>query len=370
MEKGFLISSLYIMISLVSILLFSHNNKELQNSLFLSNKTKISLEKIFLIALLFVFFNFLTTKISGGFGYDRSNYLIEYNGIRESNSIILDLLFAYFNKFNLTFELFLYFTTFITVFLVLIAYRKSQFSDYKLWMLLLSSEFIFSSLSAIKQIYASAFASIFFVILLENNKKTVKCLLLATISSLFHISGLILFPILLLNTIKKINKTFLIIILVIGIFFMFNFYYVLAVISQLITPIFPQYGTKITNYIEDFYNDSSYNIFSFIKYLPMYYISILGLIKRKRYSVKIPNYNKYLIISLINSFLVLSSLYIYWFSRFGLIFYFPVFQFFNLIINADKSKKNKTFNFCMVFSLGYVILIRKIITMFINYGML
>ena len=182
---------------------------------------------------------------------------------------------------------------------------------------------------------------------------------------MFHISGVLLFPLLILLR-QKISQNMTIIIIFMIVVITFALKPILLSLREVIGIFFPIYVMKINNYFIIGQHNQDASMISFIKYLPIYYIAILGIIKRKKYSFLIENYNKYLLLSIMAACLVAYSMVSYWFARFAGLFYLPIFLFYNLLNNRISSRTSCYFNNIIVYGVGIVIVIRKIILIFIN----
>ena len=223
MIKGIVVLITYIFISLISICLV-YTDEIKYNKMKLKNR--LSIFTILMVSLLFTFFNIFSTNIASEYGSDRINYAYEFTGVRSTGSIAMDFLFKIFKNFGGNIEIFFYFTTFTCVFLTLLAYRISKRTNYKVFILLLTSEWILFTITALKQTYACAFSCFFFIFLTEyENKKygTIFIIAFAIIASMFHITGLILFPLIILTRIKKITEKELIILLILINYFYYIF---------------------------------------------------------------------------------------------------------------------------------------------------
>lgn len=375
MVNGLLVVGSYIMVSTLSLFLIRQESSSYFRKIRIQDnvhsKEKVSYYTIVLISAFFTLFNVFVTLISDGYGSDRLNYAYEFTGARSSTSVALDYIFKIVNRCGGSIKTVFYMTTFICVFVTLLAYKKSSRVNSNVFCLLLTSEWILFTLTALKQAYACALAYLFFVYAIEDmtRKGTFKAILCAGIASLFHISGLILFPVLLLIKKRNMKKKTLFVwmfLLVIGIL---AFEPLMLMMANIIDNFMPIYAQKIKNYFSEEGNivDEA-SRFAFIKYLPIYYVTFLGFVYRKRYSMAIEGYNKFQFISTLSTCLVAYSMVSYWFSRFAGIFYFPIFVFYNLISSRIHNKKKKLLSDLIVYGGGTVVLLRKILLIFINYG--
>lgn len=354
MVKGLIVSILYIFIALISLF-------------FIKKKNKISLISIMIISFLFTAFNICATRISSEYGYDRLSYIYDYTKHRSTTSIALDFLFKYMNIMGLTIYEVFYLTTFICVLLTLLAYNISNRTNYKIYLLLLTSEWILFTITALKQAYACALATLFLVIVIENKKNfgVILSTIILILIVMFHISGLIFIPLLLLLRKKKINGCFIKIITIILILVFFEFNILMFYFKEGVKIFFPAYGIKINNYLQLLNLNFSGG---FLKYFYIYYIAILGLIMEKKYSKIIIDYNKYLLLTVMGAFLILYSVKIYWFTRFIGLFYFPIFIFYQMLNNQIENNNIKKISDIIVYGGSLFFLLRKIMLIYINYG--
>ena len=374
MVNGLIVVILYIIISLVSLCIVRyqylrfcrHNNQESN----IKTENKISYLAIIFISFLFTILNVVSTRLSSVYGSDRSNYAYEFTGARSVNSIGLEFIFKVVKSFHGNIETVFYLTTFICMFLTLVAYKKSLKADYKVFMLLLTSESVIYTFTALKQCYACAFACLFFIFAIEDRTKkgAILSFICAGLAFIFHTSGAILFPIMIILRIKKLSAKKRMLLIALSITSIVFLQPILIVFNKVIGPIFPILSYKIELYMVQGNDNEGVSAIAFIKYLPVYYIALLGIVKRKYYSILIENYNRYLIVAIIGAGLVAYSVVSYWFSRFTGIFYLPIFIFYNLINSKSKIKSNGLINNIIVYGAGSVVLIRKILLIFINYG--
>ncbi|WP_349763457.1 EpsG family protein [Fusobacterium sp. SYSU M8D902] len=365
MQKGLLVSSVYIIISIISIFLIKRDEKKFDEK---KSIVKISYPTILLISILFTIFNIYSTQISSKYGSDRLNYIYEFNYLRDTTSVALNTLIKIIRIMNGDVYTLFYFTTFICVFLFLIGYRISKNMNSKIYILMLTNEWILFTIITLKQAYACAIASLFFIIMLEYKRKQrmilgIICIILAT---LFHISSIILLPFFILFQKKRLNKNIIVIILFLIIIIILKIETFVFILEKILEIISINYANKIRNYFSDFKKIELSA--TFLKYIPIYYITLLGVLKRKKYLKVFKNYDKYLSISIICSTLLIFSIKIYWFTRFVGIFYVPVFIFYYYINTNFKSRTIQNINNIIVYGGTLVILLRKIILIFVNYG--
>lgn len=309
---------------------------------------KMTIWMIVAISLLCSLYNYYVTETSVVTGGDRLNYIANFTGIRKSPSAGLGLVIQLIHFFNGSVETLYYFTTFMCMFVTLLAYRNSKVAKPKDLLLLFLSQYVVTTFTALKQSYTSAFATLFFVLLLEGKgkRKDCICIILITLAILFHPTGFVLVPIYFVIKCHKNKKDiilFFFVMLPIGLFFE----PLMLFLAEMIYPMVPSLAEKIISYLgesRERFPDSS--MFAFVKGVPYYFITLLGLVKRDKLLYRIRNYDNYLICIGTASFLYIMSIYNQWLSRFIYLFSFVAFVFFGLIVDTVAYKANRiVFNF-------------------------
>lgn len=315
-------------------------------------KNKLSILAVLVIAGLFTLFNVYATRTSMVTGGDRQNYIINFNGLRASPSIMLTAIIQMIHYFDGTIESLYYFTTFVCVVITMQAYRLSKDATPQSFVLLCVTQYFLTTLTALKQCYASALAVLFFVLILEyRSKKTdilaVMCIVLA---SLFHTTGFILIPLLFIVRVpkKRINLLiYAVTLIVIALFF--EPFMIFA--GRLVMPLSSRLGNQILMYFSegsDFEKDGI--AMSFIKGLPYYFITFYGIVRRRTLKDRIVNYDNYLLVVGTGAFLYFVSLYSGWLGRFVYLFSFVSFVFFGLMMKEVRIRGNRIIYKAFVFS--------------------
>ena len=130
----------------------------------------------------------------------------------------------------------------------------------------------------------------------------------------------------------------------------------------------PILSLKIDKYFGDSIGGLDSQWSAVIKYLPFIYISIWGILNRKRIVYLIEDYDSLLLASTIGALIVFYSMYSYWFQRFRYSFYFPVFLLYELIDKNENLRGNKAINDTLVVGGSLFVTVRKILLIFINFG--
>lgn len=368
-RMNWLISLLiYIGIGIISYFIIKKRYLIYQNLKTQEPKLKV-IDMVF-ISILFVCYNMYLTNTHYSLSQDRSNYLVEFQGYRYVRSIGLQCVFDFVHLIGGDIYTVFYLTTFVCVFLTLFAYRKADFTDYRLFPLLLLSEWFFNTVTALKQCYACAFATLFFVYILKEKsiKNTLICTILAILAFLFHTSGAILFPILLVMNLKEMKDWKATCILILTFSATFVLKPILIIASNLLYGITPILSEKIYHYFVEGDPSGNVSFFTAIKWLPFYYIVFIGFVYRQKLKKEIYKYNHFLLITAVSSCLGLFSTYVYWFYRFLSLFFLPVFSYYILINSKLKRQENRILNNIVVYGVGGVVFVRWFILMYINYG--
>ena len=334
-------------------------------------RAKMPLWLIFAYALLFTLYNVYCTETGAALGYDRSNYAYDFVhfGARNALSVGLEAIFNIVLLFGGTIETVFYLSTFLCCALTFYAYRLSDAASAPVIPLLLCSEFVFFTFTALKQCYACAFASLFFVLMMRKRTaaNTLAALLMMVLACLFHTVGYVLIPLFfLLLSREKRDISFLIIgaALIAIVFFLPQIALLLEAITS---PIIPSLAAKIRAYFGALAVTSGNEAspFSFLKWIPFYFITAYGFFRRRELQPQIPNYDAYLVISCVASAAALCSFTSYWFYRFLYMFFLPVFIFYNQM--AEKSDDRRGPDIVVYGGLGFLLL-RFLVQVYVYYG--
>lgn len=297
---------------------------------------------------------------------DRSYYVLLFgNNILEYQ---LPKGYAIFSKliFNISNNPdFLFFSVgFIIMLLTLILYRKCEDSNYYGILLLFFSLYFIYTFHLLKQGIAIAFGS--FCLMNLINRRFIKAVIYGIIAYLFHESALILIPIALILLGGK-SKTLRFAEYIVAIAFVLGFAVLAQRISNIIGGLFPSLNTEFGTYFNNL-AFSGEGLATAIKGLPIYYITIISMVKRKELQNTITNYNKYMILSCFVSFTYLLTAYMYWMYRFGLYGMFFVCIFFGKILKNLRNKKERLIHGFIVYGFTIILTLRYLYQMFFNYG--
>lgn len=278
-----------------------------------------------LVSGLFTIYNWIVTKNDFTMGADRLNYYLNFRGDRLSSSDGLTTVIYLVKLFGGDVYTLFYVTSFICLLIVLLSIRKMDLSKPKALLMLFLSQYVVFSYTGLKQAYANSLACVFFYLQFSDIKhKRILSIICMICAFIFHPASFILLPIyFILNTDFSRNKIILYVIICILLGFCFEPAMLLA--AKILNPIVPSVSSKILDY---FYLESSTvaeggSMFTFIKGIPFYLITIYGLVYRKRIKSVWDNYDKYLLVSITCSFFYLMALYNVWMVRF-IYFFLPI----------------------------------------------
>lgn len=334
-------------------------------------KGKISFFEIILYSALFSLFNFCLTNISlqnGKWTGDRGNYLYSFI-VDRSNSVGLDILYGIAHFYSFDFYDVLYTTTFICCVLFFVAYKKMEHTSALALLFFLSTDVVFLTFAQLKQCYAIGFSFLFFAFMLQERKNDVICLILAILSACFHTTGFIL--ILLYFIVRKIdsngkNFKYVLMSTILVLLFMKP---VLQGIADLFSGIIPSLSSRILKY---FFVESSSSTdgswLTFVKGCPYYVVTFFSLVRRKELSKEYANYDKFVFLSMIGSFLYLLSIVSYWMFRFTSLFYMPIAVLFGMIASKERDPVTRFILITIVIGTLIIVRVRHIILTYVNYG--
>jgi len=333
-----------------------------------SNKAKISIVTIILVSFLFSWFNKYVSfgkEIREG---DRYNYLQDFNG-RLTGYSGFDAFMQLAHQLTDNFYYVLYAITFICCVILLFAYKYSEDSTPGSLFILLCTPYVLNSFVALKQVFACTSASIMFAFISKpiSIKRDIICVICVILACLFHASGYLLIPIfLILRFYNNINFEITIIsIIAIAIFLQ----PVSIFIAGHTSSIFPNLSSKLNEYfMEGSSHDTDGSTVAFIKGLPYYIATILGLINRRAYRDKDGNYDMYLMILCIGSVTYACSLVSYWLIRLISILYFPVSIAIYKVISLEKKPKYRLLEYIIVVGGLAFFTIRSLALNILNYG--
>ena len=321
------------------------------------------LEIIFLSSLIGIY-----SIISSKYPYssDRGNYVIQFVNYRDSPwtpglNILGDFLHLFTNEPKV-----LFFTvSFLCLFITLASYNIFEKARPQALLLMSISSYCIDSLFLLKQAPSIAFAAMSIAVLFKRRFALSIIFLIIAIS--FHEAAFILIPlyVVLLGAKKRWIRIFQYIILILTVLFFSEISnIVLGFVSHWLPNIFGQ----LSGYLDDGGNiKQSINILTIFKGFPYYFITFYAVLKRSYLKSKIKNYDRYLVLCVFASAMIIMSAYMYWMSRFATYCYFPMFIFVSLILQEDKGKDRQIFYLLVGGSL-FFLTFRYLSQIFFLYG--
>ncbi len=324
---------LYYVIIAITFIVTSQYNKK--------NK-KTSFTIIILLTLMISSYSFIST--AHPYVMDKRVYATKFSHDIylpqvKSESTGLYMLEANMHRVTYNPDILFFVVAFIYTFLTLLAYKKSKRAKPFSLLLLLLSEYLFFGFYQLKQCMAIALVTLGMVEH-ENGKKLIAYLLIA-LAIIFHEAALITIPLLIM--LRGSNKKNIRIMEYIGFILIVLFFYpITSFFIKLIIKLVPFLAYQLTIYINESGNFiTKLNFLTALKGLPFYVITIVGLVKRKEWKDKIPNYDKYLTITSFISLTIILSIYMYWFFRFGTFYYLFAFILAQELFEQIKEPKQK-----------------------------
>lgn len=316
-------------------------------------------------SLLCMSYNIYVTETSTMMGGDRTNYQYTYEYERINESIGLTLLMNIGRMYEIPFFSLLYFSTFFSMLMVFLAYRHSREATPYALLLFFLSFYLNESLTAMKQCYAMGCSTLLFSLLLQKHTilKDVLSIMLIIVACAFHSTGFILIP---LYVVLRINSKYISIgkVLPILILVVMLFMPMMRFIGSLTGDVFSMLAGKADQYFGSGEAAES-GLLVTLKGLPFYYISAIAIKYRKRLANKIPDFNKYLLLSLMGSLFYLLSFYDVWMSRFEYSFSFIILVFWAKVLDFVQDKITHKI---VVMSLLVFFTYRHLILIYINFG--
>ena len=278
-------------------------------------KSKMPLLQIVCISLFCTLYNFYVTTSSSGYGSDRLNYQIAFD-IGRAESPALDALMLAVKFAGGTFNDLLYLSTFVTIFIVLLAYRNSRYATPYTLLLLFLTSLVFQSFTSLKQTYTIALATLFFVLLFKKKSlyNDIICVFLVILACLFHVTGYILIPIYIYvrSNIQIKNIKFIILCSIIFVVF---FKPIMLIIAQCSEGISPYLSHKILYYFSEDSGISQGRLFPILKGLPFYYITVITMRYSSYLRSRVQNFDVLFLFSMLVSLSYMLSIYDVWMMR-------------------------------------------------------
>ena len=307
----------------------------------------LSVISLLLISLLLSWYSVISLPEIYNSSGDRSLYcfLYQYDIDIVNRSRGLAVVFDFLRPISKS-RNFLFFTTALFfIFITLLSYKRCRQSTPQALLLLVVSIYFIYGYALLKQNMANAFSCAAFVCFfnLNDEKRTRK-------------AGLLLFVLLFVALSIVFHESAYLLLLVFPVLVMWNNRYVRGIGSVLIISLivaFPFINASLLTYVMDTSEElesqvSDYvstglssNILTIVKGLPFYIITIAGFVYRKRYVRDINNYDRYLFLSIVLSATSLLSVVNYWYFRFGMLLYLPVFVFAGQLYNELKKNNKK-----------------------------
>ncbi len=341
-----------------------------KNILYIGKKDSLK-EVVYAIgfALLFMAVNFICTKTGAGYGGDRTNYEWAFtHGNVMSRG--LEVVYNLVRHTTGSFEHVMYFTTFVCVFITLFSFLKCEDRSVTALVFLLTTDCVFFTFTALKQCYSCAFAALIFMLLTKKRSiaRNIVCIALVILAFLFHPTGIILLPFLVLCYPKKMPDKLMIAfiaVIVLGVVF---FKQIGVLVSYAAKP----FSVKLYKMLEKYFREGNkYENLSrtvFVKGAAYYLLFGLGIFFRKEIKEKVTGYDRYLIVLGLSSAVYLCSFHEYWSYRLVYYFMVPAGLFAGILFKNIENKIGKLLALSAI-GINGLIFLRWIYLIYVNYGM-
>ena len=337
---------------------------------------KIPICLIVFFAALYTLYNVCCTfgkdisKIGEG---DRFVYYLQFIGEQKSTTGMTFVL-KFIRLFTENFHAVLYFTTFACCCMFFIALNMSKDATvYSVVFLLITDIVVGVTFVNLKQSFSVGFAYLMFAICFNKKKSLINEIIawiLIVAAILFHITAVILIPIYFLIRFTGWQKKYLYVLVVI-IALCLAFMKSLSLLAAgILTNINPSsaLAAKLNEYFTNGGITAGESAFAFVKGLPFYLISAIGIAKRKRLRTVIDNYDGYLLLSILGSLFYLCSAQTYWMYRMIYYFYLPISIFIGQIIKKGLDTTLDRYVVGLCYISEAVVFFRWLILIYINYG--
>lgn len=324
---------------------------------------------------------FLLCSLMGGYAVicgqkpyysDRENYAFRFasdgwaNWVKE-DSIGLYLFEKVLHVFTYHPDVLFFAVAFTVLALTIWAYNLyGEREPYGMLLLTMSLYCLYSTF-LLKQMFAVAIGNL--AVVLFCQKKYVRTCLFVCLACCFHESSFILIPLLLGMRFSNYKSVRLLeyMALIVGIFF---FTPLSRVVCAWLIQVFPAFETQISTYLDasGSITGSGLHLATVFKGIPVFAISIYGVLYRKRLKCMIENYHMWMIMSIFCSMTYMLSAYMYWMWRFGCFCYFFVFMYAAQMIKAKACLHYRyLFKWIVSGTLG-LLLLKELVQFYFLYG--
>ena len=333
---------------------------------------KMTIATAVLIALLFSILNMIVTLLGDAPGGDRQNYIIAFQGVRETSSAGVMFVINLLRQFTSNEHILFYVTTFLSMLITIWAYRISEDATPAALFFLLTTQYVFSTFSVIKQSYSNAFAAVCIALAFRNKgwRDALLSFVMIALAIWFHPTGYFLLVIYPLIRIRKTKGRVIILFLamiILGIFFK----PIILRVAAIAAPYAPKVSLKIYEYLGEgeMANEALQGSGPAIvlKGIPYFIITYLGWTRREKLLERINHYDDYLLLSGLISYIYIYSAYNSWIYRLAYFLYLPVACFFVQLLQHEE-EKNQQILYLIVMGINAFYTLRFLALMFIRYG--
>ena len=283
----------------------------------------------------------------------------------KTGSIGLYYILSFLRSLTADPDIMFFVVAFIYMAATLLAYNTSKDAKPIALLYMCMSQYMLYGCYQLKQALATAFAGLAIVCYLENRK--LGSLISAVLAISFHESAFVLGPLFvaLFCSKSKLIRYGSYAALVLFVFFFSSFS---RIGVNIFTSIIPSMTRQVSMYLDETGGlETGGSVLTTIKGFPVYYITFMGFINRKRLRKQILNIDKYLLLCVFASIATLSTFFMPWMWRFSELVYLPVFIFAAMIHDILDIKKRREFDLIICLSFA-IFTYRKLFMCYFTYG--
>jgi hypothetical protein len=343
-------------VRLGNINLFSGNGKE----------TRITLTAIVFLSILLGFYSTICSKVP--YSSDRGNYVTRFvnnwsDPWTAGLNLVADFLHLFTNDPNALFFL----ISFLCLFVTLLAYRMfNEEAEPQAILLMSLSTYCIYSFYLFKQAPSIAFAALSLAAVLK--KKWLLGITCLTVAIAFHEAAFILLPlyIVLIGAKNRWVRILQYAVLILCVIFFSD---ASRIVSSFLDQWIPGLALELNNYLDETGSIiQSSNYLTVLKGFPYYLITLYALWKRPILKGKIVNYDRFLVLCVFASCMIILSAFMYWMNRFAAYCYFPMFIFAALMMKECRYRGERQLFYLLVGGSLGLITLRYLYQIYFWYG--
>ena len=342
-----LVASMYIIADRKVVIKLGSNKRRTSHSLSFRFILFFSLA-FGLYTLLYAHPPYMEDRRAYGFRFERGEI---YDPYFRENSIGLFYCVKFLHLFTHNPQILFIFITFIYLYFTLLAYNEYSEAYPSTLLLLGISQYINFSFFGLKQAPAIALSAL--AIGTAFTGKWILTALLFVLATIFHESAWIVLPLLIASIGSK--RTLISVLQYAALILVTLFF---PLISGIIASAFSVISS-LEQEIGGYFGELSYgtvNAFTWLKYIPFYFIPFYGFLMKQRLQKTVPHYRELLFISFYTAVASFMSVFMYWMWRLAMFGYFPSFVLASILYKTMNRRKKLIFAITVFGFLGVMTL--------------